>query len=1249
MDEVMPRIGFPQDLPISAWADEIVAALRAHPVIVVAGETGSGKTTQLPKMCLMAGRKAIGHTQPRRIAARSIAARVAAELGTELGDVVGYQVRFHKRAGRRTRIKLMTDGILLAEIAQDRNLRRYDTIIIDEAHERSLNIDFLLGYLKQLLARRPDLKVIVTSATIDTARFSEHFGDAPIIEVSGRTYPVEVRYRPVTEGDGEPDQVEGICRAVTELQREGPGDILVFCSGEREIRDAADGLAALDLPRTEILPLYARLSAAEQDKVFTRTPGTRIVLATNVAETSLTVPGIRYVVDSGTARISRYSARTKVQRLPIEPISQASAAQRAGRCGRVGPGICIRLYSEEDFASRPEFTDPEIVRTNLAAVILQMAVADLGDIASFPFVEAPEGTQVTDGVRLLRELGALADKAKRTRRGSPVLTAVGRQLAALPVDPRLGRMLLAAAELGCLREVTPIVAGLAIPDVRERPAAAQDRADTAHRRFWAPLPGAEEEPAQASDIVALLRLWRYVRERQRELSGNAFRRLCRDEYLSFLRIREWQDLTTQLKQACRDIGLNRNEQPAGTDEIHTAVLAGLLSHVGLLDERVAPQQGRRRRPVREYMGARGARFAINPGSSVSRLTPELVMAVELVETSRLWARTVAGIRAEWIEQVGDHLLQRRYAEPHWSQRAGNVLASETVSLYGVPVIAGRQVVYGRVDPVVARDLFIRGALVEGRWGTRHHFFHRNEAVRREVAGLEDRARRRDVLVSDETLFDFYDARIPAGVYSVTHFDTWWRTKRREEPQFLDLVADDLVATEVDPGQYPDVWTVGQFDLPVSYVFDPGSGSDGVSVDIELATLNQVTGSHFTWQVPGLREELATELIRSLPKSVRTGFVPAPDHARRALAWLAEHPATGTESLPQGLSRALLALTGSAVEPDDWNPDRLPPHLQIKYRVVDGDTEVAVGTDLEQLRADLAPDATVTLTQKAPETSRTGSRTWDFGDLPRTLALPGGSLVGYPGLVDEGRSVGVSVFDSPERSAAAHTAGLRRLVTLETPDPTKWVLGHLSNTVKLSLGSSPYRSVPDLLADCRLKAVGDLIAAATDPLDVRDPDAFHALCTQVRQDAPTHMQKIVDRTGAVLQEMRVVTGELALATGEVAADVREQLANLVFPGFVAATPAPYDTHIVRYLRAMARRLVAARANPTRDAQLLDQILDVEAAYANLCAAQPPGPLPAAVADIGWQIEELRVSLFAQALGTSRSVSVKRVLKAIAQQR
>ncbi|WP_036921551.1 ATP-dependent RNA helicase HrpA [Propionicicella superfundia] len=1247
MESATPRIAFDPALPIAAHADEIIAALRTDRVVVIAGETGSGKTTQLPKMCLAAGRSAIAHTQPRRIAARSVATRLAEELDTPLGEFVGYQVRFHRAASRRTRVKVMTDGVLLAEIAHDRDLRAYDTIIVDEAHERSLNIDFLLGYLTQLLRRRDDLTVVITSATIDTERFSRHFGDAPIITVSGRTYPVEVRYRPLADGDGEPDQVDGICRAVTELRAEGPGDVLVFCSGEREIRDATEGLAGLDLRDTEILPLYARLSLAEQNRVFAPHTGTRIVLATNVAETSLTVPGIRYVVDPGTARISRYSPRSKVQRLPIEPVSQASANQRAGRCGRVAPGVCIRLYSEEDFSSRAEFTDPEIVRTNLAAVILQMAQSDLGDIATFPFLDPPVGTQITDGVRLLRELGALAPSAQRTGRGSPVLTTVGRRLAALPVDPRLGRMILAAAELGCLREVLPIAAGLAIPDVRERPSAARDQADAAHRRFWAPLGADEGAAPDNSDVSALLRLWQYVRRQWRELSGSAFRRMCRAEFLSYLRIREWQDLHAQLKQSCRDLHLDRNEQAADPAAVHEAVLAGLLSHVGLRDDRQAgAQPARRRRPIAEYQGARGTRFSINPGSSAARVAPALVMAVELVETTRLWARTVAPIEPEWVERAGAHLVHRRYAEPHWSKRMGNVMATETVTLYGVPIVAGRSVVYGRIDPVVARELFIRAALVDGEWGTRHQFFHRNEALRRQAAVWEERTRRRDVVVSDEEIFAFYDARIPAGIYSVAHFDAWWRQQRRADEHMLDLLPDDVVATEVDEDGYPDVWTVGEADLPVSYVFDPGAGTDGVSVEIDLARLNQMTPEAFSWQVPGMRAELATELIRSLPKALRTRFVPAPDTARSALEWLAGHPGPPGESLPAGLARALRQLTGVAVPASAWAPERVPAHLQVKYRVLDGDTEVATGTDLAELRERLAADATKVLTSRSRDLSVTGRRHWDFGPVPETVSL-GESLVGYPALVDEGGAVGVAVFDTAARQRASHEAGVRRLALLELPDATKGVVGRLSNAVKLGLGDSPYPAVPSLLADCRLKAVGDLLAEHRDVQGIRDEAAFDAVRRAIAPTVPARMVAVVTRTAEVLAAVRAVRTELAgLRAGDTVADASEQLANLVYPGFVAATPAPYDARLPRYLEALRRRLVAARSHAAREAQRLDDILVVEDAYAALCAAQPAGPLPAEVARVGWQIEELRVSLFAQALGTAEPVSVKRVLRAIA---
>ena len=793
---------------------------------------------------------------------------MAEELGEQLGQTVGFQVRFASQRSRQTRVKVMTDGIMLAEISHDRDLRRYDTIIIDEAHERSLNIDFLLGYLKQLLPRRPELKVIITSATIDTQRFSDHFDGAPIVEVSGRSYPVEVRYRPVAGSaeERDRDQLDAICDAVTELTARLDGDILVFCSGEREIRDAAEAIKALDLRFTEVVPLYARLSAAEQHRVFAPHTGRRIVLATNVAETSITVPGIRFVIDPGNARISRYSARTKVQRLPIEPISQASANQRTGRCGRLGPGVCIRLYSEEDFAARPEFTQPEILRTNLASVILQMAEAGLGDVEGFGFVEPPDASQVRDGVRLLTELGAIdgRERGHGQRRPGVRLTAVGRKLARLPVDPRLGRMLIEADRLGCLREVLPIVAGITIPDVRERPLESAATADALHRRFWAPVGEDDQASPDGSDIAALLRLWLYLKAKRKELSGNAFRRLCRDEYLNFLRVREWQDLHSQLLEASKELGLHRDDVPADLDRVHTAILAGLASQIGLLDplSLAKPERGRRRGPA-EYLGTRGARFAINPGSSAARSNPELVMAVELVETSRLWARTVAPIKAEWLEQVADHLIKRSYSEPRWSAKGGQCVATERLTLLGVPIVAGRTVSYARIDPVVAREVLIQAALVEGQWRTRHHFWARNQAVRGEAEDLADRNRRRDLLVDDATIAAFYAARIPSDVVSVAHFDRWWSTARHQDPGLLDLSLDDLLdpGFAVDEGAFPDRWRYGALELPIDYAFDPGSGHDGVTVEVPLEALAGLDAAEFSWQVPGLRAQVAAELLR----------------------------------------------------------------------------------------------------------------------------------------------------------------------------------------------------------------------------------------------------------------------------------------------------------------------------------------------------------------------------------------------------
>ncbi|MGD7731420.1 ATP-dependent RNA helicase HrpA [Propionibacteriaceae bacterium G57] len=1280
-----PTITFDEALPISAHVDEIADLLRRHQVVVVAGETGSGKTTQLPKIALALGRDRIAHTQPRRIAARTVAERIAHELGVGLGEQVGYRVRFTRKTSSDTQLTVMTDGVLLAEITHDRDLRRYDTIIIDEAHERSLNIDFLLGYLKQLLPRRRDLKVVITSATIDTARFSEHFNNAPIVEVSGRTYPVEVRYQPLDE---QGDQNQAIVAAVGQLMAAGPGDVLVFLSGEREIRDAAEALGDARLADVEVLPLYARLSAAEQNRIFVPHPHRRIVLATNVAETSLTVPGIRYVVDVGTARISRYSARTKVQRLPIETVSQASANQRAGRCGRVAPGICIRLYSEEDFASRPEFTEPEILRTNLASVILQMAQAKLGAIADFPFVEAPDGAQVSDGIKLLEELGAL----KPGHRNNPRLTGTGHQLARIPVDPRLARMLVEAQRRDALREVHIIVAALAIPDVRERPSDKREQADALHARFTtdatprqeAPDTDAEGKPlrhtahtgtrkdaptphpAEGGDIMALVRLWNYLEDRRANLSGNAFRRLCRDEFINFLRVREWEDLAAQLRQISRDLDWRPNRTPAPISHVLTAVASGLLSHVGLLDVREAKQpsgtKGARRRPgPREYIGARGARFAINPGSALARVNPPLVMAVELVETTRLWARMVAPVEAGWIEEVGAHALKKQHSEPHWSSSSASVVAYEKVSLYGVPIIAERRVDYAGIDPVAARQIFIRQGLVEGGWATRHGFFAHNATVRDEAEALEERTRRRDLVVDDQSIFDFYDRRIPAEVVSGSTFDRWWR--RIEQPHLLDMTMADVIRDDADgpdAGSFPDHWPVNGLVLPVTYVFDPGSGHDGVTVTVPLTQVNQLTPEPFSWQVPGLRAELAAELIRGLPKAVRRAFVPAPDHARAALRWLEDEavenqlPLHTDERFADELARALRAITGEVVAPDDWHPEDVPSHLQVSFQVSGEGAPKQPSKDIAELRQLLAGKVSQVLTRASRRQAVTGATAWTFDEVPTRREITRGqtTAVGYPALTDEGNSVGVVVLDSPQAAADSHARGVRRLLVLTNPDPTNWVVSHLPNTEKIALAHSPYASVPALLADARLKAV-DALARASDPdlTRTRSAAAYDQLALEVRQGQADRMRQVVSAAAQVLtQRLDVVQLLAGMPPGAaITDDVRQQLDNLVFTNFISATPDPWYGHLPRYVQAMAHRLRAWRANPARDAQQQQVVDELEADYAHLCEAQPPGRLPDAVEEVAFLLEELRVSLFAQQLRTAVPVSAKRVRTAMAKLR
>ncbi|MFE5367733.1 ATP-dependent RNA helicase HrpA [Streptomyces mirabilis] len=1253
----VPAVTYPEQLPVSQKKSDIADAIRDHQVVIVAGETGSGKTTQIPKICLELGRGVrgmIGHTQPRRIAARTVAERVAEELDTPLGEAVGWKVRFTDQVNPDgTFVKLMTDGILLAEIQTDRELRAYDTIIIDEAHERSLNIDFLLGYLAQLLPKRPDLKVVITSATIDPERFSRHFGDAPIVEVSGRTYPVEVRYRPLLEEEGDDadrDQITAITDAVEELQAEGKGDILVFLSGEREIRDTADALTKKNYRFTEVLPLYARLSHAEQHRVFQPHTGRRIVLATNVAETSLTVPGIKYVIDPGNARISRYSHRTKVQRLPIEPVSQASANQRKGRCGRTSDGICIRLYSEDDFDTRPEFTDAEILRTNLASVILQMTAAGLGDIEKFPFIDPPDHRNIRDGVQLLQELGALDPSQKDVRKR---LTDTGRKLAQLPVDPRLARMVLEADKNGCAREVMVIAAALSIQDPRERPADKQTQADQQHARFR----------DETSDFLAFLNLWRYVREQQKERGSSAFRRMCKQEYLNFLRIREWQDIYSQLRTVAKQMGIHLNEDDAAEQSVHVSLLAGLLSHVGMKDVKETGGESGRSTGKNEYLGARNAKFAIFPGSALFKKPPRFVMSAELVETSRLWARVNARIEPEWVEPLAEHLLKRTYSEPHWEKDQAAVMAYEKVTLYGVPIVAQRKVNYGRIDPETSRDLFIRNALVEGDWRTHHKFFADNRKLLTEVEELEHRARRRDILVDDETLFDFYDQRVPAHVVSGAHFDSWWKHKRHDEPELLDFERSMLInerAGDVSKADYPDSWHQGRLKFRVTYQFEPGADADGVTVHIPLQVLNQVTDEGFDWQIPGLREEVVTELIRSLPKPIRRNYVPAPNFAKRFL----DQAVPLQEPLATTLARELKRMVGVPVTADDFDWSRVPDHLKITFRIVDERRrKLAEDKDLSTLQLQLKPKARKAISQAAAATAereggesleRTGLTDWTIGTLTRVFETrrAGQPVKAYPALVDDGptaNTVSVRLFDTEAEQAQAMWTGTRRLILRNIPvNPAKFASDKLTNAQKLALSANPHGSVQALFDDCATAAADKLIGDFGGP--AWDEESYRKLYDRVRAEIVDTTVRTVGQVQQVLAAWQACERRLKATSSPTLlanlTDVRTQLNALVKPGFVTATGLRRLPDLMRYLVAADRRLQQMPTGVQRDTTRMEKVHEMQDEYAWLLEQMPPGrPVPQQVLDIRWMIEELRVSYFAHALGTAYPVSDKRIVKAI----
>ncbi|WP_439032735.1 ATP-dependent RNA helicase HrpA [Gordonia terrae] len=1246
----VPVLRFPDELPVSAARAEIAAAIRDHQVVVVAGETGSGKTTQLPKICLELGRGlrgTIGHTQPRRIAASSVARRIADETGTELGDAVGYSVRFTDRSGADTLIRVMTDGILLREIATDPMLRRHDTLIIDEAHERSLNIDFILGYLRRLLPRRPDLKVIITSATIEPARFARHFSTAeqsvPIIEVSGRTYPVEIRYRPLSlqerpdagddAGGGEHadlDQIQGIDAAIDELWAGGRGDILVFLPTERDIRETADALGRRTGPGkhggAEIVPLYARLSIADQHKVFSPSDGRRIVLATNVAETSVTVPGIRYVIDTGTARISRYSTRTKVNRLPIEPVSQASARQRAGRCGRVAPGVCIRLYSENDFDSRPAFTDPEILRTNLAAVILQMTSLKLGEIADFPFVQPPDDRAIRDGLGVLTELGAITVPRDG---GPPRLTPVGRSMSRIPVDPRIARMLIAGHDLGCLDHLLVIAAAMSLPDPRERPAEHREAADAQHRRFVVPQ----------SDFLSYVELWRYLGEQRKELSGSRFRRMCEREFLHFLRIREWQDLHRQLTEIVKDIGWTTTPTELDPDAVHRAILSGLLSNIAA-----------RNTEGREFTGARNTSLMIFPASPLAKKPPAFIMAAEILETSRLFAHTVAGIDPLWAETLAGDLVKRTYSEPHWSGKRGSAMAYERVTLYGVPLVARRRIDYGPIDPVVSRELFIRHALVDGDWRTNHPFFARNRELLDAASDVENRTRTRGLVITEDQLFEFYDQRIGDEVTSARHFDTWWKKTRRSQPDLLDLRPEDVTTgTEVAPTDYPGAWQQGDTRLELRYRFEPGAPDDGVTVVIPSELLPHIRSAGFDWSVPGMRSELATALVKSLPKQLRKGMSPAQRFAELALGRLTPRK----EPLTAGLARELSTITGMTVTPGDFDIEKVPPHLRMHFAVVDDAGRIVARADsLAELQNTGRPVAPATV-------SRTLYRSWTadgIGTLPdeKTVDVAGQRLTRYPAIdaVNDaaGRTRGVIVRDAPTPEARDRQLrrGLIALLDLALPPLHKRIASSLGSTDRLALSQSPYADVDTLLADCTRRAIRDAVTDLDDAAltTVRSPQAFATLVDRLRpriaEAAPDYFVLAV----TALARVAPVRSAIERHAGSLAADdVADQLDHLVFDGFVAATPRRHLENLPRYLEAAQARLDALPASAARDqagVAVLDRVIE---RWAQRVEQVPEHRRGIVDDEAQWLVEELRVGLFAQRLGTAFPVSEKRVLRAL----
>lgn len=1278
----LPKVSYPEGLPISENAELIAQTISDNQVVIIAGETGSGKTTQIPKICLALGRGVdglIGHTQPRRIAARTVANRIAEELNTKLGEQVGYKVRFNDQVSNHSYIKLMTDGILLAEMQKDRLLRQYDTIIIDEAHERSLNIDFILGYLRQILPKRPDLKIIVTSATIDPQRFANHFADksgkpAPVIEVSGRTFPVEILYRPLNvnseqmndegqkptsiEGAYESkDIISGILDAVDELSSitqnsQNQGDILIFLNGEREIRDTALALTKANLPHTQILPLYARLTISEQNRIFKPHTGRNIVLATNVAETSLTVPGIKYVIDPGTARVSRYSYRTKVQRLPIEPISQASANQRAGRCGRVSSGICIRLYGEDDYLNRPEFTDPEILRTNLATVILQMLSLDLGEIGDFPFVEPPDNRNINDGVKLLEELAAI-DNAANRHNNHTKLTKSGRLLSKFAIDPRLAKMVLTAIELGCVEQVLIIVSALSIQDPRERPHEKQQAADEKHNRF----------KDKQSDFISLLNLWQYVNSQQRSLSQNHFRKLCQREFLSYIRIREWQDIFSQLKLTIKEQKFtltsvdyqfsiteenngNHKKQEANIPEslvsVHQALLSGLLSHLGQQDEN------------REFKGARGSKFFVFPGSALAKKPPKWLMSAELVETSRLFARMNARIDPLWIEPLAEHLLKRSYSEPHWEKKQGAVMAFEQVSLYGLSIISKRKVNFNKIEPHTCRELFIREALVNGDCFIKEKFLSENKILVASIEELEQKARRKDFLIDEQQLVDFYVDKLPESVICQRSFLVWWKKTKQKDSKLLNFTKEFLLndsSNELSIKEYPDTWQQNNLTLPLTYHFSPGDEDDGISVIIPITLLNQCQNEGFDWLIPALRYDLVVALIKALPKALRRNFVPAPNYAEACLANMSEDQG----NLVDALAKQLLRMTGTRLPENVWDEVELPLHLTMNFQVVNEKGNLLKqGRDLNLLKSELQGKVKSSIKKVAEKgIEKSNVMQWDFGDLAPSYEKKVANITikAFPALVDNNSSVAIELFEQEEHAEQAMLMGISRLVLLNIPSPLKYLQTKLPNKAKLGLYFNPFGSIADLLQDCIQAACIHLVKQylQNNKLDnlPRTESDFVKIRDFVRAEisdcvllAAIKVEQALSLRHDVAKKLK---GSVSLNVIQSHGDVKQQSEQLVYKGFVSASGIKKLDDIIRYLKGMLRRLEKLPIDPNQDRLKLIEVNKAVDKYNSVVSIQRKDkPIPLNILATKWMIEELRISLFAQNLGTAQPISLKRII-------